>query len=93
MAGNEWASSALRFELLRVLLYILIAVGIFGFVFLLWMDAFQRSADIDAKRITVEANGGEVILKGMVRSWAKLHSAFNRLGTHRGMRGWHGVSN
>ncbi|MFX9707517.1 BON domain-containing protein, partial [Acinetobacter baumannii] len=34
-------------------------------------DAFTRSAEIDANRITVEAKGGEVILKGTVRSWAE----------------------
>jgi osmotically-inducible protein OsmY len=32
-------------------------------------DAFKRSAEVDANRITVEANGGEVVLKGTVRSW------------------------
>ncbi len=31
-------------------------------------EAFRRSAEIDASRITVETNGGEVILKGTVRS-------------------------
>lgn len=34
-------------------------------------EAFRRSAEIDAKRITVEADGGEVVLSGMVRSWAE----------------------
>jgi osmotically-inducible protein OsmY len=34
-------------------------------------DAFRRSAEIDASRITVEANGSEVILRGTVRSWAE----------------------
>jgi osmotically-inducible protein OsmY len=32
-------------------------------------EAFRRNAEIDANRITVETNGGEVILKGTVRSW------------------------
>jgi osmotically-inducible protein OsmY len=32
-------------------------------------EAFRRSAEIDASRITVEANGGEVVLRGTVRSW------------------------
>jgi osmotically-inducible protein OsmY len=34
-------------------------------------DALRRIAEIDAARIQVEANGGEVILKGTVRSWAE----------------------
>ncbi|MFZ1906339.1 MAG: BON domain-containing protein [Steroidobacteraceae bacterium] len=38
-------------------------------------DAFRRSAEIDASRITVEANGSEVILRGTVRSWAERNEA------------------
>ena len=38
-------------------------------------DAFRRSAEVDAKRITVEANGSEVVLKGTVRSWAEREEA------------------
>ena len=34
-------------------------------------DALRRSAEVDASRITVEANGGEVILRGTVKSWAE----------------------
>src|SRR3984957_20855829 len=33
------------------------------------MDAFKRNAEVDATRVEVEAHGGEVILKGSVRSW------------------------
>jgi osmotically-inducible protein OsmY len=33
------------------------------------MEAFKRNAEVDANRITVEAHGSEVILKGTVRSW------------------------
>ncbi|SDR63483.1 Osmotically-inducible protein OsmY, contains BON domain [Rhizobiales bacterium GAS113] len=32
-------------------------------------EAFRRSAEVDANHITVEAHGGEVVLKGKVRSW------------------------
>jgi osmotically-inducible protein OsmY len=38
-------------------------------------DALRRSAELDASRITVEANGSEVILRGTVRSWAERQEA------------------
>jgi osmotically-inducible protein OsmY len=38
-------------------------------------QAFRRSAEIDANRITVEAHEDEVILKGIVRSWAERQEA------------------
>ena len=38
-------------------------------------NAFRRSAEIDASRITVEANGSEVILRGTVKSWAEREEA------------------
>jgi osmotically-inducible protein OsmY len=38
-------------------------------------EAFRRNAEIDANRVTVEANGSEVVLKGTVRSWAEREEA------------------
>jgi osmotically-inducible protein OsmY len=38
-------------------------------------EAFRRNAEIDASRVTVEAHGNEVILKGTVRSWAEREEA------------------
>jgi osmotically-inducible protein OsmY len=38
-------------------------------------EALRRAAEIDASRITVEANGSEVILRGTVRSWAEREEA------------------
>jgi osmotically-inducible protein OsmY len=38
-------------------------------------EAFRRSAEVDANRITVETHGSQVILKGTVRSWAERDEA------------------
>jgi osmotically-inducible protein OsmY len=37
--------------------------------------ALRRNAEVDANRITVDANGSEVILKGTVRSWVERQEA------------------
>ena len=38
-------------------------------------EALERNAEVDAKNITVEAQGSEVILRGTVHSWAERQEA------------------
>ena len=39
--------------------------------------ALRRNAELDAENITVDANGGKIILRGTVRSWAEHEDAID----------------
>jgi osmotically-inducible protein OsmY len=39
------------------------------------VEAFRRNAEVDANNIIVETHGGEVVLKGKVRSWIEREEA------------------
>lgn len=38
-------------------------------------EAFRRNAEVDANRIMIETRGGEIVLKGKVRSWIEREEA------------------
>jgi BON domain-containing protein len=38
-------------------------------------EILMKYAEVDANRITIETNGDEVILSGIVRSWLERHEA------------------
>jgi osmotically-inducible protein OsmY len=46
-------------------------------------EALKRAAELDASRITVEVDGGKVILRGTVRSWPRRRRPSGRPGRRR----------
>jgi len=55
-------------------------------------DALVRTAELDAKNITVEVDGGKITLKGTVRSWANGRKPSVRPGLPRALHQWTTVS-
>src|SRR5689334_21247910 len=51
-------------------------------------EAFRRSAELDANRITVDAEGGTVVLRGSVRSWPRRRRPNAPPGQRQALSGW-----
>ena len=50
--------------------------------------AFKRSAEVDARRVSVVAEDGKIILSGNVHSWAERQEAERRRGLRPGSSSW-----